>query len=85
MPHSALGTLWLQPERRVVEKQLLSDVLSALKYEAAQSELLKGARATFNSIRSCAVRAVTGLSPKRVALWSVVLSAASPEQRLYLA
>ncbi|KAK4824889.1 hypothetical protein QYF61_021129 [Mycteria americana] len=48
------GTLWLQPERRDVEKRLSSDVLSALKYKAAQRELLKGARATLNSTGSCA-------------------------------
>lgn len=56
-----LRTLWLQPERRGVEKRLSNDVFSALKYESAQPELLKRARAT--SRRSCTVRAVTGLSP----------------------
>lgn len=44
---------------------VLSDVFSAFKYKGAQSELLRGARNTFNSIESCAVRAVTLLSPKR--------------------
>lgn len=43
----------------------LSDVFSAFKYKGAQSELLRGARNTFNSIESCAVRAVTLLSPKQ--------------------
>lgn len=43
----------------------VSDVFSAFKYKGAQSELLRGARNTFNSIESCAVRAVTLLSPKQ--------------------
>lgn len=84
LSHPALGTPWLQSERRDVEKQLSSDMLSALKYKAAQPEVLKGASATFNSIRSCVVRAVTGLSPKHKALWSVAQSAASPEHRIQL-
>lgn len=43
----------------------VSDVFSALKYKGTQSELLRGARDTFSSIESCAVRAATLLSPKQ--------------------
>lgn len=43
----------------------VSDVFSALKYKECQSELLRGARDTSNSIESCAVRAASLLPSKQ--------------------
>lgn len=43
----------------------VSDVISALKYKVSQSELLRGAGDTFNSIEPCAVWAAGQLSPKQ--------------------
>lgn len=50
----------------------MSDVFSALKYKVSQSELLRGAGDTFNSIESCAVRVC---SPQNKG------TMASPEQK----
>lgn len=43
----------------------VSDVFTDLKYKGCQSVLLRGARDTFNSIESCAVRAASLLPPKQ--------------------